>query len=316
MDRVAVGARPGWWWCGVVPHTLPPMKVHLIDGTYELFRHHYALPPEVNQDGQQVSAVAGVVGSILGMLERGATHVAVATDHVIKSFRNDLWPGYKDGSGLDPDILSQFGLLEDALRGLGVVVWAMVEHEADDGLGAGAALAAADERVSQVLICTPDKDLAQCVVGDRVVQFDRRKRELRNADAVVEKFGVRPTSIPDYLALMGDSSDGYPGLAGWGAKSASAVLARYLHIDEIPDAVGEWDVSVRGAAKLAATLAENRELARLFRRIATVDVNAPVSDSVDDLRWSGPGAEFPSICEQIMSPGLARRAERLAADRA
>ena len=316
MDRVAVGARPGWWWCGVVPRTLPPMKVHLIDGTYELFRHHYALPPEVNQDGQQVSAVAGVVGSILGMLERGATHVAVATDHVIKSFRNDLWPGYKDGSGLDPDILSQFGLLEDALRGLGVVVWAMVEHEADDGLGAGAALAAADERVSQVLICTPDKDLAQCVVGDRVVQFDRRKRELRNADAVVEKFGVRPTSIPDYLALMGDSSDGYPGLAGWGAKSASVVLARYLHIDEIPDAVSEWDVSVRGAAKLAATLAENRELARLFRRIATVDVNAPVSDSVDDLRWSGPEVEFPSVCEQIMSPGFARRAERLAADRA
>ena len=291
------------------------MKVHLVDGTYELFRHYYAMPSEVNDAGREVAGTAGVVGSVLGMLENGATHVAVATDHVIESFRNDLWPGYKDGAGIDPQLLSQFGLLEDALRALGVAVWAMVEFEADDGLGAGAAMAAADERVEQVLLCTPDKDLSQCVVGNRVVQFDRRKRELRDEHGVVEKFGVRPLSIPDYLALTGDTADGYPGLAGWGAKSASAVLTRYEHIEEIPEAASRWDVSVRGAAKLAATLAEHRQLALLFRRIATVDIRAPVSSSVDELRWSGPAPGFDEMCEQIMAPRVARRAEQLAVRR-
>ena len=289
------------------------MKVHLVDGTYELFRHYYALPKEVNDEGQEVAAAAGVVGSVLSMLENGATHVAVATDHVIESFRNDLWPDYKDGSGIEPELLSQFGLLEEALRGLGVVVWAMVEHEADDGLGAGAAMAAADDRVHQVLLCTPDKDLAQCVVGNRVVQLDRRKREVRDENGVMEKFGVAPISIPDYLALMGDTADGYPGLPGWGAKSASTVLARYRHIEEIPELVHDWDVTVRGAARLAATLAGNRDLALLFRRIATVDVRAPVSLSVDELEWSGPADGFDDICESLMSPGLVVRAERLAA---
>ncbi len=291
------------------------MKVHLVDGTYELFRHYYALPNEINDAGQEVAAVAGVVGSILSMLENGATHVAVATDHVIESFRNDLWAGYKDGSGIEPEILSQFGLLEDALGALGVVVWAMVEYEADDGLGAGAAMAAADERVEQVLICTPDKDLSQCVVGTRVVQLDRRKRELRDEEGVVRKFGVSPLSIPDYLALVGDAADGYPGLPGWGAKSASTVLARFEHIEEIPASEKDWDVAVRGAAKLANTLAGDRDLALLFRRIATVDVRAPVSDSVDELRWSGPLESFGEICEQIMRPSLQERAKRAAVSR-
>ena len=286
------------------------MKVHLVDGTYELFRHYYALPNEINDEGQEVAATAGVVGSVLSMLENSATHIAVATDHVIASFRNDLWPEYKDSSGIEPELLSQFGLLEDALCGLGVVVWAMVEHEADDALGAGAEMAAADERVEQVLLCTPDKDLSQCVVGNRVVQLDRRKREIRNEEGVIRKFGVAPLSIPDYLGLMGDTSDGYPGLPGWGAKSSSTVLACYHHIEEIPDSAEHWDVPVRGAAKLANTLAQNRDLALLFRRIATVDVRAPVSASVDELKWSGPIDGFEEICGRIMTPGLAGRAER------
>ncbi len=291
------------------------MKVHLVDGTYELFRHYYALPSEINDSGQEVAAAGGVVRSILGMLEDGATHVAVATDHVIESFRNDLWPDYKDGSGIEPQLFSQFGLLEDALRSLGVVVWAMVEYEADDGLGAGAAMAAADERVEQVLICTPDKDLSQCVDGTRVVQLDRRKRELRDEEGVVRKFGVSPLSIPDYLGLVGDTADGYPGLPGWGAKSASTVLAQYEHIEEIPASANDWDVAVRGAAKLASTLAGDRDLALLFRRIATVDVRAPVSDSVDELRWSGPLESFGEICEQLMTPRLQERAKRAAVSR-
>ncbi len=297
------------------PVTLSPMKVHLVDGTYELFRHYYALPSEINDAGQEVAATAGVVGSILAMLEHGATHIAVATDHVIESFRNDLWAGYKDGSGIEPEVLSQFGLLEDALRALGVVVWAMVEYEADDGLGAGAAMAAADERVEQVLICTPDKDLSQCVSGTRVVQLDRRKREVRDEEGVVEKFGVTPLSSPDYLGLVGDTADGYPGLPGWGAKSASTVLARYEHIEEIPPSEKDWDVSVRGAAKLANTLEAKRDLALLFRRIATVDVRAPVSNSVDELHWSEPLEGFGEISERLLTPRLVERARQAAVAR-
>lgn len=291
------------------------MKVHLVDGTYELFRHYYALPSHVNAGGQEVSATRGVVASLLSLLAGGATHMAVATDHIVESFRNELWPDYKDATGIEPELFSQFGLLEDAVRALGVPVWAMVEYEADDGLAAGAAMAAADERVEQVLICTPDKDLAQSVEGQRVVQFDRRKRQVFDHDAVIEKFGVRPESIPDYLALMGDSADGFPGLPGWGAKSASTVLARYGHIEEIPARELEWDVPVRGAARLAATLREERDRAFLFRRLATLVREAPVSSTVDELEWTGPTPEFAGMCEALEDSRLATRAEALATGR-
>ena len=287
------------------------MRVHLIDGTYELFRHFFAMPSQVNRDGQEVAATVGVLGSMLALLRDGATHLAVATDQVIESFRNDLWPGYKTGAGIDPQLHSQFPLFEEALEAMGLVVWAMVEHEADDALAAGARLAADDDRVSEVLICTPDKDLAQCVDGHRVIQFDRRQRKRINQAGVREKFGVDPESIPDYLALVGDSADGFPGLPGWGAKSASVLLARYRHLENIPDDAADWDVPVRGAARLAATLASRRELAILFRRIATVDRNAPISDSVDELRWNGPRESFPEMVERLESPGLLRQVEEL-----
>ncbi len=283
------------------------MKIHLVDGTYELFRHYYALPSHINGEGQEVAATRGVVRSLFNMLRDGASHIAIATDHVVESFRNDLWPDYKDGTGIEPDLFSQFGLLEDALRAAGFPVWAMVEHEADDGLGAGAAMAAADDRVGQVLICTPDKDLAQCVVGERVVQLDRRKRVVIDERGVIEKFGVAPESIPDYLALMGDDADGYPGLPGWGAKSSSTLLARYGHIEGIPGSAEDWDVQVRGAARLAATLSEGLDLALLFRRIATIAVEAPVSGSVDELEWTGPKAGFDVVCQTLDAPELVKR---------
>ncbi len=292
------------------------MNVHLVDGTYELFRHYYALPKSTNASGQEVAATGGVLGSMLTLLEAGATHLAVATDHVIESFRNALWPGYKDGSGIEPDLLSQFGILEDGLRALGIVVWPMVEFEADDGMAAGAALAAGDTRVDRVLICTPDKDLAQCVVGNHVVQFDRRQRLVIDEDGVVAKFGVAPKSIPDLLALVGDGADGYPGLKGWGKKSAATVLARYEHLEAIPNNAADWDIDVRGAKRLADTLAAERDLVLLFRRIATVDRGAPVSPSVDELRWTGPSPDLPAFCEQIGSPALHLRAATLAKVRA
>lgn len=290
-------------------------SVHLIDGTYELFRHYYALPGSTNADGEEIAATRGVCGSLMGLLESGATHLAVATDHVIESFRNDLWPGYKDGSGIDPDLFAQFGPLEDALEAMGIPVWRMIEHEADDGLASGAAMAARDERVERVLICTPDKDLAQCVEGRRVVQFDRRKRETIDERGVVDKFGVPPVSIPDFLALMGDTADGYPGLEGWGRKSASVVLARYGHIEMIPAEPEAWDVEVRGKARLAATLVRDRERALLFREVATVVRDAPVSSSVDELRWPGPRDDFAEIAERMRAPGLDRRARALAGQR-
>lgn len=292
------------------------MKVHLVDGTYELFRHYYALPGHANDAGQEVAATRGVVGSMLSLLEAGATHLAVATDHVIESFRNDLWEDYKDGSGIEPELRSQFELLEDALRTLGVPVWAMVEYEADDALAAGTAIAAINDRVEQVLICTPDKDLAQCVVGDRIVQFDRRNRRIINAEGVKKKFGVLPESIPDYLALVGDSADGYPGLPGWGAKSTATLLGRYKHLEEIPRRAIDWDVSVRSATQLAATLKDQLELAKLFRRIATLAVDAPVSQSVDELEWAGPTPEFGGTCAFLDAVELLGRAERLATARA
>jgi 5'-3' exonuclease len=291
--------------------------VHLVDGTYELFR--YFLSPAAAYDRSappELRAVRGVVGSMLGMLEEGATHLGVATDHVIESFRNTLWPGYKTGEGIDPLLYAQFEPLEDALGALGVVVWPMVEFEADDALAAAAAMAAADARVEQVVICTPDKDLAQCVRGDRVVQLDRRRREVRDEPGVVNRFGVPPASIPDWLALVGDAADGYPGLPGWGAASAAAVLARYRHLEEIPATVAERDVPVRGAARLAAALGEQRERAALFRTLATLRADAPIGVDVDGLRWAGPRAGFAAWAERLGSPALHERAAGLAATRA
>src|SRR3989475_5862983 len=242
--------------CRIVPGVL----VHLIAGTFERFRYFMSPAAAFDRSArEELRAVRGVVASILGMLEGGATHAGVATDHVIESFRNALWPGYKTGEGIDPMLYAQFQPLEEALSALGVVVWPMVEFEADDALAAAAVMASADPRVEQVVVCTPDKDLAQCVRGDRVVQLDRRTRELRNESAVRAKFGVSPPSIPDWLALVGDSADGYPGLPGWGARSAATVLARYQHLEQIPKLATEWDVSVRGAMRLAATLVEQRE---------------------------------------------------------
>jgi 5'-3' exonuclease len=291
--------------------------VHLIDGTYELFR--YFLSPAAAFDRntpEELRAVRGVVGSILGMLEGGATHLGVATDHVIESFRNALWSGYKTGEGLDPLLYAQFEPLEDALAALGVVVWPMVELEADDALASAAAVAAADARVEQVVVCTPDKDLAQCVRGDRIVQLDRRTRAVRDERAVEQKFGVPPASIPDWLALVGDSADGYPGLPGWGEKSAAAVLARYRHLEDIPKLAIEWDVSVRGALRLATTLTEHRDLALLFRHLATLRTDAPLGVDVNGLRWSGPRAEFAAWSERLGAPQLHERATTLAAARA
>ena len=287
------------------------MKVHLVDGTYELFRHFFGAPPHRTAAGQEVAAVRGVVGSVLQLLSEGATHVGVATDHVIESFRNELWPGYKTGEGIDPDLWSQAWPLEEALVALGVVVWPMVELEADDALASAAAVAADDGGVEQVIICTPDKDLGQCVRGTHVVQLDRRKDQLIDDGGVVAKFGVGPASIPDYLALVGDSADGFPGLAGWGAKSAAAVLARWRHIEDIPPDPAEWDVTVRGAAKLAQTLEACRAEAALFKELATLRIDRSLLGRAEDLRWRGPTEEFPRICEEIDAPGLGRRAEAL-----
>jgi 5'-3' exonuclease len=293
------------------------MIVHLVDGTFELFRYFLSPAAAFDRRGPEaLRAVRGVVASMLTMLEGGATHLGVATDHVIESFRNTLWPGYKTGEGLDPLLSAQFLPLEDALRALGVVVWPMVEFEADDALAAAAARAAADGRVEQVVVCTPDKDLAQCVRGDRIVQLDRRTGELRNEGAVRQKFGVLPASIPDWLALVGDSADGYPGLPGWGPRSAATVLARYHRLEHIPELAAQWDVSVRGALRLATTLAAQRERARLFRELATLRADAPIGVDVDGLRWRGPGADFVTWSTRLGMPALAARASALAAARA
>ena len=290
------------------------MIVHLVDGTYELFRYFMA-PAHDRATLEALRGVRGVVGSVLAMLEDGVTHVGVATDHVIESFRNGLWSGYKTGEGIDPLLRAQFEPLEEALAALGVVVWPMVEHEADDALATAASMAAADMRVEQVIVCTPDKDLAQCVRGGRVVQLDRRTREIRDEGGVVKKFGVRPSSIPDWLALVGDSADGYPGLPGWGAVSAATVLARYESLEAIPKLASEWSVSVRGALRLATTLAEQRERAMLFRVLATLREDAPLGVDVDGLRWCGPRPEFAAWTERLGAPALHARAAALAAGR-
>lgn len=292
----------------------PAFEVHLVDGTYELFRHHFGVPSHVDAEGIEVAAVRGVVGSVLGMLEQGATHVGVATDHVVESFRNDLWLGYKTSEGMEPELLTQFPMLEDALRALGVTVWAMVELEADDGLASAARVARDDDRVARVFICTPDKDLGQCVEDPKVVQLDRRHDRRLDEAAVRERFGVGPRSIPDYLALVGDSADGFPGLPGWGAKSTAAVLARYEHLAAIPDDAREWAVDVRGAAKLAATLAGAREAAELFLDLATLRTDADVG-TVDDWQWRGPTPELAAWAQRLGAENLLLRAERLAARR-
>jgi 5'-3' exonuclease len=287
------------------------MDVYLVDGTYELFRHYYAVPSHVTAAGREVGATRGVLASIVGMLEAGNRYLGVATDHVIESFRNRLWPGYKTSAGVDPLLLQQFPLLEEALVALGVLVWPMVDLEADDALGAAALAAGGDDRVERVYICTPDKDLAQCVRGDRLVQFDRRKRLVIDEAGVLAKFGVPPASIPDYLALVGDSADGFPGLPGWGARSAATVLGRWKHIEEIPAKPLDWDVALRGAERLGSRLAEGRELAYLFRDLATLRTDAPLFDSVEELRWGGIGEDWEQIVNVLEAPDLAQRVQRL-----
>jgi 5'-3' exonuclease len=275
------------------------MEVYLVDGTYELFRHFYALPSARDSDGNEVAAVRGVVASLFSMLQTGITHIGVATDHVIESFRNDLWPGYKTGAGIDPDLLKQFPLLEEAVEAMGITVWPMVQYEADDALAAAAAAAAEDRRVQRVVICTPDKDLAQCVRGTRIVQLDRRTRLIRDESGVIGRFGVAPTSIPDYLALVGDAADGYPGLRGWGAKSASAVLSRYGHIESIPANPLDWGVSVANSRGLAAVLNQERDRAFLFRDLATLRTGIPLFASPEELRWEGASPAFAPLAGRL-----------------
>ena len=284
------------------------MDVHLIDGTYELFRHFFAVPPAPDTGGVEVGAVRGVLASVMGLIEGGATHVGVATDHVVESFRNELYPGYKTSEGVPATLLAQFPVLEEALTALGVVVWPMVYYEADDARASAAAKAALDERVGRIFVCTPDKDLAQCVVGTRVVQLDRRRGILRDEEAVIAKWGVRPESIPDYLALVGDSADGFPGLPGWGAKAAALMLSRFPHFEDVPKDWRQWPPAIRGAQRLAAVFFEQWNEALLYRTLATLRLDVPVFEGVDDLRWDGPRPEFERYCGRLQSDGLHARA--------
>ena len=290
------------------------MRVHLVDGTYELFRQFFGSARR-HSDSHPMAAVAGVVTSTLALIEDGATHVGIASDHVIESFRNDLYAGYKTGEGLDEAITTQFHPLEDGLRAIGLATYPMVEYEADDRKASMEALAAADERVERVLLCTPDKDLAQCVTAGRVLQFDRRNNKILHVPDVIEKYGVPPESIPDWLGLVGDSADGFPGLPGWGAKSAAAVLSRYGHIESIPLAAGQWDITVRSGAKLARTLADQLDDALLFRRLAVLEVDAPTATNVDELRWAGPGPDIEEAARRFDAPDLIERTAALAAAR-
>jgi len=285
------------------------MNVHLVDGTYELFRHFFAVPPGLDLNGNEVGAVRGVLISIVGLIEGGATHMGVATDHVIESFRNDLYSGYKTSEGVPEELLSQFPVLEESLESMGVVVWPMVQYEADDALASAAAKAALDGGVNQVIVCTPDKDLAQCVTGTRVVQLDRRRGILRDEEGVLAKWGVRPESIPDYLAVVGDNADGYPGLAGWGAKAAALTFGRYMHLEGIPRNWRDWHPSIRGAQRLSAVLFEQWNDALLYRRLATLRLDVPVFENVGELHWRGPAPEFESVCQRLQIPGLFARAQ-------
>lgn len=284
------------------------MDVHLVDGTYELFRHFFAVPSAKDASGAEVGAVRGVLTSVLSLIEGGATHVAVATDHVVESFRNGLYAGYKTSEGVPPLLMAQFPVLEEALTAMGVVVWPMVEFEADDGMASGAAMAAADSRVDRVLLCTPDKDLAQCVTGRRIVQLDRRRNIVRDEEAVVVKWGVRPESIPDYLAVVGDSADGFPGLPGWGPKAAALTFSRYPHFENVPHDWRQWHSSLRGAERLAQVLFDRWDEALLYRMLATLRTDAPVSTAVDQLEWLAPADGFGHYCERLRFAGLAERA--------
>jgi 5'-3' exonuclease len=283
------------------------MDVHLVDGTYELFRHFFALPASADVDGQEIGAVRGVLTSVVSMIERGATHIGVATDHVVESFRNDLYPGYKTSEGVPAELLSQFPVLEQMLEAMGVLVWPMVYYEADDALASAAGKAAQDDQVRQVFICTPDKDLSQCVVGSRVVQLDRRKNLLRDEAGVVAKFGVSPGSIPDYLAVVGDSADGFPGVSGWGQKAAALALSQYPHLENIPKDWRAWHPSIRKARLLSESLFHAWNDALLFRTLATLRLDVPVFDTVEDLRWQGPRPIFEEQCQRMKSPDLLRR---------
>jgi len=288
------------------------MDVYLIDGTYELFRYFFAVPSARDARGREVGAVRGVLGSVLSMVEAGATHLGVATDHLVESFRNDLYAGYKTSEGVAEALLSQFPILEEALAAMGVKVWPMVEFEADDALASAAARAAKESTVEKVIICTPDKDLSQCVVGTRVVQLDRRRELFRNEQGVVEKFGVKPESIPDYLAVVGDSADGYPGIKGWGEKAAGAVLSRYPHLEQIPKDWQAWDPSIKKAKTLAAALFTAWEDALLFRKLATLRLDVPVFESLEELRWKGPRPDFEEYCRQLGSGSLFARSQKAA----
>ncbi|RPI22484.1 MAG: flap endonuclease [Acidobacteria bacterium] len=292
------------------------MDVYLIDGTYELFRHFHAVPSAKDLNGREIGAVRGVLRSVLWMIEHGTTHLGVATDHVIESFRNKLYPGYKTSEGVAPALLDQFPVLEETLEAMGVRVWPMVAYEADDALASAAAKAAADDRVGQVIICTPDKDLSQCVVGTRVVQLDRRRRTVRDEAAVEAKFGVKPESIPDYLAVLGDSADGFPGITGWGEKASAATLSRYRHLEDIPKNWREWHPAIGSARSLAASLFGSWNDALLFRLLATLRLEVPVFESVDELRWQGPHPRFEEHCGAMVSPDLFTRALSAATTRA
>jgi 5'-3' exonuclease len=291
------------------------VDVYLLDGTYELFRYHFALPSHVTAEKREVAATRGVLGSVLGMLEGGVTHLGVATDHVIESFRNEMWPGYKTSAGIDPRLLQQFPLLEEALEAMGIVVWPMVELEADDALASAAVLAGHESAVERIYVCTPDKDLGQMVRGERVVQLNRRTQVVLDEAGVVAKFGVAPVSIPDYLALVGDSADGYPGLPGFGAKSTAAVLSRWPRFEEFPPDCADWNVNVPWPGKLCLTFTQQRELAYLFRDLATLRSGEPLFDAVEALRWAGPRAEFAEVARRLEAASLAERAERVGGKR-
>ncbi|OUV78724.1 MAG: flap endonuclease [Acidimicrobiaceae bacterium TMED130] len=291
------------------------MRIHLVDGTYELFRHFFGAPSHITSDGKEVGAVRAVANSMLSLIEQGATHIGIATDHVITSFRNELYEGYKDGSEIDPVILSQFLPLEEVLDVLGFTVFPMIEYEADDGLGAAAHKAAQHPEVQQVIICTPDKDLGQCLTSDeKIIQYDRRKQARITYQTVIEKFGVSPESIPDYLGLVGDTADGFPGIKGWGAKSSASLLSHYHHIENIPNDFNEWIPQVRSSQKLSETLNDDYELALLFKLIATIDYDAPIFETVDDLRWSGPKQNYDAFLRSIDGERIIQRLESISVD--
>ena len=288
------------------------MRIHLIDGTYELFRHFFGAPSHINSKGQEVGAVRAVASSMLSMVNQGATHIGIATDHVVTSFRNELYDGYKDGSDLDPVILGQFNLLEEVLDSLGFVIFPMVDFEADDGLGAAARKAALNPDVEQVIICTPDKDLGQCLTQDeKIIQYDRRKELRITYETVIEKFGVTPESIPDYLGLVGDTADGFPGIKGWGAKSSATLLSHYHHIENIPNDHMEWAMQVRSSQKLSESLNTDYELALLFKLIATIDYEAPTFETVSELKWNGPKDNYENILKSIDGDRILQRLDKM-----